>query len=383
MAQLQELGEDNMDKINYMTGGAKWEQTSDDDLLTERSQLGPDEIAELSPAERKELVAYLRLQAETDGSSCYDLGEVKHLPDPGNEYYHIGAPIKFMTHAEYCHLRKYIFDTFRVLRVQDMTSIPFGDGGKKSEIEHSVDLLVTGKSNKKFKDVKEVEYYNSESGASINIPISDINPLKRIDAAYYNNVLDPAFEYFSLEEAAEEIRVGVKPPKPSKDSHGYQIMMLGPENINEIGEIIGDYMLTVPEVPKSFSRNCLEVGDVLIVAFGGHLRKNKLGSIGYGALVDNRFPKDVSYANHYMFKVKLKKQYDPYYIVVALREEYVRQQIRRLVKANGKNQFILPKEAIKELRFRKLDNMTEIGRQYKEAIDQRRRAYETIIRIRG
>lgn len=304
-----------------------------------------------------------------------EMDQLKGLPDPGDGYYSITVKPKFLTNASEKEKRDYIFKRFLVIMVTqgiaDMANLTPSPWAR---------ILVTGKSNPKFKD-SSVVVFSLPDRPYTEVKLKDLSPLKRIDANYCINAIDPEFEYFTLEEAADDIRVGYKPPKASDDSRGSHIQMIGPENINEIGEVIGEPQRIVPYKPINI--RSLEAGDLVIVAFGGNVAQDTLGSIGYGAVIDDRLAKGNSYVNHFMLKVKVRREYDPYYILFALGEEYVRQQLRRLAKPTGANQMLLTRDAVTELKIRKLDDMAEIGRKYQAALNERRHAYETIAKLRG
>lgn len=343
--------------------------------VEDETSYAPESDFQISEEAYREIVELEALQYYSNSATIVKLEEIKSLPEVENSYYILEVPPKFLTSNRDGDMRKYIFDTFKVVSIVQ----GFLDEENTTPAAE-VRILLTGKSNPAYRD-RDTLMFTMPDRKHSEVPLKDISPLKRIDAGYYVNTLDPTFEYFSLEKAAEDIRVGYKPPKPSEDGHGSQIQMLAPENINEIGEVVGEINQIITE--KRVNTAPLRTGDLVIVGFGGNVKMDSHGNIGYGAVIDDRISKGNCYVNHFMFKVKLRPEYDPYYVLFALGEEYVRQQVRRLVKPTGDNQLIMTKDFISEIQIRKLDNMSEIGQQYRKALSDRRKAYESIVKLRS
>ena len=253
--------------------------------------------------------------------------EAKKISDIGNDFLKIIEPAKFLTSTRNWQDRVSLFEKFKILLID------------KKETS-AAEILVTGKSNPAFEVKIDGDVYNPGSKLSDRIgeimfiesdgmiswlQSNRISPKIRMDQENDLGFLDKSYDYFSLDEIADDIRVGYKPPKPSDDDNDRIIYMLSPENINEIGEIIGKPQAI--RTKKTINILPLRVGDLIIVWFGGNRNEGDLGRVGYGAIVDDRFAKGNCYINHGMFKVTLRKDIDPYYILFALGEQIGRAHV--------------------------------------------------------
>lgn len=314
-----------------------------------------------------------------EGQSRYvTLEESINMPDPGSAYVTITVPPKFLTSAGSKKTRDARMTLFKRYRVV-LISWSIVDMESKT-LDSVAAILVTGRSNPRHKD-NDTLVLNLPDRIATEVKLADMSPENRIDRAFKIDAPDQNYDYITLEEMAAYIGVGYKPPKIPMRAGGYSMEVLSPENINELGELVGEpQTYTSTKLPQT---KPLEAGDVIIASFGGNSNKGALGRIGYGAVIDRRFANGRCYAHHFLIKVRLKEEYDPYYLVFALGEEYVRKQLWQIVKPTGGSQFLITKNEVSMLNIRKLDNMSEISRQYRDALNERRSGYERIKKLRG
>ncbi len=326
------------------------------------------------------IAEYNNLRKIIVSSRVVNLEGLTTLTNPGKSYVIIEVPPNFMTSTRDIDRRRFIFEQFKVLMVSQAII-----SREDLTYDDRVKILVTGKANTKHRDSEIVimQPSNVYADPSEAWNMEGLSLLDKTDRFYGIYAEDPHCEYFNFGGTIESIRTGYRPPRANERDGDFQIEMLGPENFNGWGDIVGSLQPYKTSMPERYSEPLVK-GDLLFVAAGGNLLRNELGRIGYCALIDEPYSNGKYFPNHYLFRIKLKPTVDPCYILFAMGEGYIRLQLRDLVRKSGAKavQMRLTKDYLLHLKIKKLPNMSEIGREFKLLLAERRVENEKVNRLR-
>ncbi|MDA8161629.1 MAG: restriction endonuclease subunit S [Desulfobacteraceae bacterium] len=202
----------------------------------------------------------------------------------------------------------------------------------------------------------------------------DVRPSERLDFYYYKDreKVKDLSDWPTLDSICEHIKYGyhANPHRDSPDAGkaGEKMKFIGMTNISPHGYLIGELPVkTLKELPPKSS--IVYTGDFVVSLFGGNLKKRTLGAIGKAAIVDKKH--SPAFINQTMASMKLKRDYNPYFILLSLRAEYFQEQLLRVMKPASSAQTQVTLKDFRQCRVKTPDKKTmdKLGQEYQELIN--------------
>lgn len=195
--------------------------------------------------------------------------------------------------------------------------------------------------------------------------ISSSNISSRLDSKSYHPEYIETLEYLKrhftkykmLKELVENYSSGYSGLQYSNS--GIPIIMT--KNVTNDFLSIDNCRLTEPDKIKG-TINSLENQEILFTTYGGP-------SIGKVDIFINEI---IAICDYTILKIKLKSDYNPFFMVLLLRSKLIQNQIRYLIKGTTGITFILPKDVLDvQVPFFEIEDQMEIGQLYEESLNMR------------